>query len=56
MPDFRMVERSSEPDPYWILPLIMAGFMALQSLMSQPSRKLSKMDEQQRCKSTKMTC
>ena len=47
----------SEPDPYWILPLIMAGFMVLQSLMSQPSKEtLTKMDEQQRAmqKSTKM--
>ena len=47
----------SEPDPYLILPLIMAGFMVLQSLMSQPSKEtLDKMDDQQKAmqRSTKM--
>jgi len=54
---FGWLDDLSEPDPYWILPLIMAGFMILQSLMSQPSKEnLAKMDEQQKAmqKSTRM--
>ncbi|MDD4223145.1 MAG: membrane protein insertase YidC [Candidatus Cloacimonetes bacterium] len=38
----------SEPDPYLILPIIMAIFMILQSLMTRPSKDaLAKMDEKQ---------
>ena len=47
----------SEPDPYLILPIIMAGFMILQSLMTRPSKEaLEKMDEKQQAmqQSTRM--
>lgn len=47
----------SEPDPYWILPILMAGFMILQSLMMRPSQAaLEQMDEKQKAmqQSTKM--
>lgn len=39
----------SEPDPYLILPIIMGGFMLLQSLMMQPKASdLAEMDEKQK--------
>ena len=39
----------SEPDPYWILPIIMAGFMIVQSLMTRPSQSaVDEMDENQK--------
>lgn len=39
----------SEPDPYLILPIIMGGFMLLQSLMMQPKASdLADMDEKQK--------
>lgn len=47
----------SEPDPYWILPILMAIFMILQSLMMRPSQAaLDQMDEKQKAmqQSTKM--
>lgn len=47
----------SEPDPIWILPIIMAGFMILQSLMIRPSKEaIGKMDEKQQAmqQSTRM--
>jgi YidC/Oxa1 family membrane protein insertase len=47
----------SEPDPYMILPIIMAGFMILQSLMMRPPQAaIDKMDEKQKAmqQSTKM--
>lgn len=47
----------SEPDPFLILPIIMAIFMVLQSLMTRPSKEnLAKMDEKQQAmqQSTKM--
>jgi len=47
----------SEPDPYLVLPIIMAIFMIIQSLMTRPSKEaLAKMDEKQQAmqQSTKM--
>ncbi len=47
----------SEPDPYWILPIVMALFMILQSLMMRPSAAaIDQMDEKQKAmqQSTKM--
>ncbi|MCB5223635.1 MAG: membrane protein insertase YidC [Candidatus Cloacimonadaceae bacterium] len=47
----------SEPDSLMILPIIMAGFMILQSLMTRPSKEaLEKMDEKQQAmqQSTRM--
>lgn len=47
----------SEPDPLYILPIVMAGFMILQSLMSRPAQAaIDQMDEKQKAmqSSTKM--
>jgi YidC/Oxa1 family membrane protein insertase len=47
----------SEPDTYLILPILMAGFMVLQSLMTKPSQaQIDQMDEKQKAmqQSTKM--
>ncbi|MBW6514453.1 MAG: membrane protein insertase YidC [Candidatus Syntrophosphaera sp.] len=47
----------SEPDPYWILPILMAIFMILQSLMMRPKKEaLAQMDEKQQAmqQSTRM--
>ncbi|MGC9361398.1 MAG: membrane protein insertase YidC, partial [Candidatus Syntrophosphaera sp.] len=47
----------SEPDPYLILPILMAVFMILQSLMTRPKKAaLEKMDEKQQAmqQSTKL--
>ncbi len=47
----------SEPDPLYILPIIMAIFMIIQSLLTRPSKKaLEQMDEKQRAmqQSTRM--
>ncbi len=47
----------SEPDPLYILPIVMAGFMILQSLMTRPSQAaIDQMDEKQKAmqSSTKM--
>jgi len=47
----------SEPDPYLILPILMAVFMILQSLMTRPKKEaLEKMDEKQQAmqQSTKL--
>lgn len=47
----------SEPDPYLILPILMAAFMILQSLMTRPKKAaLEKMDEKQQAmqQSTKL--
>jgi len=45
----------SEPDPYMILPIIMGGFMLLQSLMMKPKQvNTSQMTEQQKMQQSQM--
>lgn len=54
---FGWLKDLSEPDPLYILPILMAAFMILQSLMTRPSQEaLDKMDEKQKAmqQSTKM--
>jgi len=46
---FLWLKDLSEPDPYWILPILMAVFMFLQQYLMQPKKEaLAEMSEQQR--------